>query len=206
MKTFSILAATIALLLTSFASQATTIKANYTVDLNTSDPGLKLHYADVAANPFSVNLDEGDSVSAPLFKIWTDETSVNNDDAVSKPISVDFSFLLPQIFNGSVTGSTIGGSICFFVCFSDYGEVTWDGPADIYFGANNDGHIRITLDNATFNQGFFGTSPGEHWGATVHGTMTLIADATAVPAPGGLAAFGLVLLGLGVFLRRKRQI
>src|SRR5699024_4458817 len=152
-------------------------------------------------------LDEGDSVSAPLFKIWTDETSVNNDDVVSKPISADFSFLLPQIFNGSVTGSTIGGRVCVFgLCGLNQGEVAWDGPADIYFGPNNDGHIRITLTDETFNWGPIGTLPGEFFGATVEGTMTLIADATAVPAPGGLAAFGFVLLGLGALLRRKRQI
>lgn len=203
MKSLSMLTAALALVLFSAASQATLIKATYTVNLNTVDPGLKVNYADVLPNPFSLNLVPGESVSGDLFKIWTDEVAINGDDKVSKPISVDFGFILPEIFGGSVNGTTVGGEICFFLC-GEFGAVSWDNPADIYFGPKGDGHLKIWLSDETFNWGLFGTTPGEHLGATVRGRIKLIADATSVPEPGTLAMFGFGLLSLGMFLRKKR--
>lgn len=207
-KAFSILAVTLALLFGSFATQATPIKATYTVNLNDTDPGLVLHTEDVADNPFYAELNPGDSISGALFRIWSDETNVNNDDAASKPISVDFDFILPQIFSGSVTGTTVGGdvTICFIWCADvDGGKVTWDGPTDVYFGPNNSGHIILALSDEDVVLNPFDVVGGKILGATVNGTMTLVSNATAVPAPAGFALFGFALLSLGLFLRRQRR-
>lgn len=40
----------------------------------------------------------------------------------------------------------VGGTICFFLR-GEYGEVSWDGPADIYFGVKSDGHLRSQWDS-----------------------------------------------------------
>lgn len=204
-KAISTLCAGLALLLFAAAGQATMIQAGYTIDGNFTDPGLVIHTADVAPNEFSVNLDPGHSVYGPLFRIWTEEGSINKDDKVSKDISVTFNFTLPQIFDGSVTGTTVGGQICFILCGASHGELSWDGPADIHFGPKGDGHLKIWLTDATFNWGPVDTIPGEFFGATVFGKMQLYADATAVPEPGVLALFGIGLLGLAATARKARR-
>lgn len=197
-------AASLALLAVSAVGQATPIKATYTIDLNTSDPGLMLNSMDLADNPFSFSLNPGESQSGDLFRIWTNETNVNDDDEVSKAISANFNFLLPEVFGGSVTGTTVGGNVCFF-CGLDYGTVTWDGPADLYFGPHNDGHLRITLSDETFHLSPIGIG-GYLLGANVSGTIELIADATtAVPEPNGLVLFGLSLLAISGLASRRRK-
>lgn len=207
MKNFSILGATLALLLFSVAGQATVIKAGYSVNLNDTDPGLVVHSADVASNPFTtMDLAVGEHTTFNLFQIWTDESSVNGgEDTDPMPISVDFSFTLPETLGGSVTGTTVGGS--FWVGFLKFegGSVDWNGPTDLYFGPKGDGHFSIALSDEDFNWGLYGINEGEYWGATVKATITLLADATDVPEPGTLALFGFGLLGLAVTARRRRH-
>lgn len=205
---FSIFAASLALLAVSAIGQATPIEATYTINLHSSDDdGLTVYYQDVADNPFNFNLNPGEQVNGPLFRIWTDEHSINNDDTTPMDIAAIFDFTLPEIFGGKVTGATVGGRVCFgiFGCPDQWGEVDWDGPADIYFGPKGDGHLKIWLDDATFNEGLYGTFPGKFFGATVWGHMKLIADATAVPEPAGLAMFGLSLLAVGGLASRRRK-
>jgi hypothetical protein len=194
----------VVLLACSGIALATPIKATYTVSLNTSDPGLVVDYADVADNPFSFDLAPGQTKSGSLFNIWTDEGSVNGDDEASSPISVNFHFILPGVFDGSVNGTTQGEKLFFGAV--QYGKLTWDGDGttELDFGPKGDGHLQIKLDDATFNTGFLGTRSGKKYGATVRGHVTLIADAS-VPEPGVLVVFGLGLLGLGLAVRRRSR-
>jgi len=69
----------VAMCLPAMASAAL-ISANYQVNLNDSDPGLVVDSADYAVNPFSFDLNAGESVTFNLFKIWTTESAVNGDD------------------------------------------------------------------------------------------------------------------------------
>jgi hypothetical protein len=159
----------------------------------------------VAPDPFAFDLTAGESKTFHLFDIWTDETYVNGDDERAKPISADFNFILPKSFGGSVTGTTNGYRSGLFGIFQG-GELAWDGPADLAFGPKDDGHLTVSLSDATFNDGFLGLFGGPCFGASVDATVTLLHDATAVPEPSELALFGLGLLLTGALVRRRRRL
>src|SRR5690606_1135929 len=105
-------------------ANAVTISASYQVNLNSSDPGLVVNYAEIAANPFNYDLNEGQYVTFDLFKIWTPESHVNvGEDTIPQPISVDFLFTLPEALGGSAGGETVGVSELFGLF--QYGQLTW---------------------------------------------------------------------------------
>ena len=189
----------VALLLISAGAHATQIQAGYTVDANETDPCLVIESMDIAANPFTFDLDPGDSETFNLFKIWTTEGSVNVDDENPMAIAVNFDFILPEVGSSSVDGETVGNSVLFGLY--QEGVLSWNGPADFFFGPFGDGHIQISLSDETFNEGVFGLG---NKGSKVEATLTLIADAT-VSAPGTIAMFAIALLGLALVARRRRS-
>lgn len=203
-----------ALLLISVAANATMVKSNYTVNANATDPGLVIQTAGVADNPFTYDVTLGNPVTFDLFDIWTDENSLDDDgflalgcgaDCDSKPISVDFDFILPEMGGSTVNGTTQGNKV--FGGLSEEGNVNWNGPADFMFGPLGDGLLQVSLSDETFNEGLFGVREGEQYGATVKATLSLIsnATATAVPEPGTFALFGLTLIGVGFAASRRRR-
>lgn len=187
----------VAMCLPAMASAAM-ISASYQVNLNDSDPGLVVDSADYAANPFSFDLNAGESETFNLFKIWTPEGTVNADDKVAKPISVDFNFTSPGLMSGSVNGNTSGDSSLFGI-FQE-GVLSWNGTLDLVYGALGDGLLRVSLFDATFNEGVFGLGS---YGAKVKAKIELISEASEVPEPSTLAMLGLGLLGLGLRARRR---
>lgn len=180
-------------------ANAALISASYQVNLNNSDPGLVVDSADLEANPFSFDLNEGDSVTFNLFKIWTSEGAVNDDDFAPQPISVDFNFTSPGLMNGSVSGSTFGDTEVFG--FFQEGVLSWGSPLQLAFGALGDGLLEVSLFDTEFNEGaFWGLGNS---GAKVKAKIELISEASEVPEPSALALLGLGLLGMGMRVRRR---
>ncbi len=135
-------------------ASAAMISASYQVNLNDSVPGLVVGSAYYADNPFSFDLNAGESTTFNLFKIWTTEGTVNSDDKVAKPISVDFNFTAPELMSGSVNGNTSGDSVLFG--FYQEGVLSWNGSLDLVFGALVEGLLRVSLFDTPFNEGIFG--------------------------------------------------
>jgi len=96
MKRIPVMAIVVAVLLFAGFVHAETFTLNgYDITANNSDPGLVVQTRAVQLTPTSWNLNIGESVTFDLFKIWTDETTVNPDDLLAKPISVAFTWTDP---------------------------------------------------------------------------------------------------------------
>lgn len=186
-------------------ANAALISASYQVNLNDSDPGLVVDSADLEANPFTFDLNEGDSVTFNLFKIWTPEGAVNDDDLAPQPISVDFNFTSPETMSGSVGGSTSGDTapdpLFGIDGFFQGGILSWGSPLQLVFGALGDGLLEVSLSDTKFNEGAF-WGLGNH-GAKVQAEIKLVKEASEVPEPSTLALLGIGLFGMGMRARRR---
>lgn len=188
-------------LLWALNAHAVTITSIYTVDANSADPGLVIQTGDLAPQPFTFNLEEGETFTYDLFSIWTDESAINyGEDTIASPIEVFFSFTMPDILTGSVGGETkgkhkLGGLF-------QGGKVAWGDPLSIFYGDHGDGLMEVSLSDESFNWGVFGTLDGQRFGDDVEASFTLVKTAS-VPEP---ATVGLMALGLlGLTFSRKRR-
>lgn len=166
---------------------------------NFNDPGLVINTSWAPGlSGTSFTLDNGNSSTFNFFSIWTNETTVNADDLVSKAISVTLQFSDPMT-GATVNGVTFGGSILFGI--AQWGQIQWNGPTTITLG---DRVFSVALSDEMFNVGLFGLSEGPGCGATVRATITQISSAMGVPDQGNTAMLlGVALAGL-VFSSRKR--
>jgi hypothetical protein len=196
-----LLAATAVTALMTTGAYAATFSGSFAISGDAfSDPGLV-----VSANPTSgtgtFNIaNVGESITFALFDIWTAEGTVNSDDLIPQSINVDFDMTSPEA-NGTLGGSSVGESM-FFGLFQG-GSVSWGSPLSLLFG--NGGQLDLALNDADFNWGLFGTTPGQKHGATINLTATYVSESIA-PVP--LPATGLLLIaglgGLAVARRRKK--
>ncbi|AWN15833.1 hypothetical protein SALB1_1635 [Salinisphaera sp. LB1] len=180
------------------------ISSSYSVTANSSSPGLVVHTQDHAANPFTYDLNVGQSKTFGLFDIWTNEYSLLQG-FTSEPISVQFGFTSPTSGQGTINGQTYG---IFTGFLNEEGVVHWDNPLNFAFGPNGDGLIQVSLSDETFNQGFLSLYGGPCDGATVKATLKYVSDPSPadVPEPGNFALFGLALGLLGFAAYRRRSL
>jgi hypothetical protein len=194
------------------SASATTYIGTYTITANTSDSaGLQISTEHDFTLNFGLN---GVASLSPvdLFDIWTNSTSLDSNDGTHKDISVLFNFSSPGAQNGTVTGDTFGVNGSW-----NYGQVTWDGPIAINFGATT---LHIALDGATFNadedtEGYWSgghfhsgcdncLNDGQYYDADVVAHFSQTLNAGGVPEP---ASWALMISGFGMtgaMLRRRR--
>lgn len=167
---------------------------SYNVTSHTSGPGLLVNATPSSGGPKPLALaNAGDSVVVELFKIWTDETSVNiGEDTVAKPISVAFDFKFgSETFDGVVHGQTAGIAGLFVLLPFGAGAVNWATPVEIAFGAGGLGTLRIEFLDQLFNAGigFGDLTPGLAHGSSVKAKFTLVTSLPPLSAePGSLGA------------------
>ncbi len=130
---------------------AVSFGGTYVVSANGSDPGLVVQVAPGTDGFATPDLAVGGSYTFDLFRIWTDEASVNvGEDDLARPISVAFSFSAPGAFGGSVTGSTVGVTGPIFDRPQN-GSLSWNGPVTLNFGTGGTGKVTLALTDADFN-------------------------------------------------------
>lgn len=181
---------------------------SYNVQGLNSDPGLVVETSNLLPQPYTFDLSVGQSITVPLFRIWTDETAHNPDDSVQRPISVDFSFTKPEpAFGGSVDGGT--SAVTGFVWIFPYsaGHVDWDGSSNLSFGPNGDGLLRVSLSEEYFNGSLVGGfKPGEKHGSTVKAKFKLLAEPTVVPETSSILVWSVIGLGVGLVAYRHQRL
>lgn len=179
---------------------AATIQATYSLSgAAFSGPGLTVA-TDRMSGSFSQNLNVGQSVSFKLFRIWTSEPTIDNDDLVGESLVTAFSFSQPGV-TGSLAGTVVGRSTFFNIVQS--GSLSYSAPLILTWG--NGGQIRISLSSVSYNAGLFGLSGGSGNGADVMATLTYTsAPIPTVPLPAAGAGLAGALAVTALVRRRRR--
>lgn len=174
-------------------------QGSYTVEVNSTDPGLVV-YATPSAGSLDFDIDVGEQTSwITLFRIYTLEGTVNADDEMPIGANIAFDFVAPESFSGSSSGETYG--VSRFWGLWQYGQLTWanGGLNTLYFG--NGGILDLYLQDTQFGGSFGGL---DHDSGTVKGRFAFRQGPITVTEPATLTLLGVGLL-LVALIRRRRQ-
>lgn len=220
-KVLLIGAAAAGLTLAAASAQATEFAGGWSLPtLQTTDPGLVVQTTKSSGtfdftltpdNPATHHVDES-KTTLQLFTLYTDESSVNQDDLAKSPIELKFTFTLPTPNEGAdpIDGYTTGEADWFG--FFQNGELVWNtGMTQLYYGPNNlpqsaKGLLDITVNGGSFSQGVLGLDGNPCDGLTVSATFDWVRDPTVSAAPEP-ASWALMIGGFGLAgagLRRRR--
>jgi hypothetical protein len=181
---------------------------------NASDPGLALEVHGGESGTFDLDLSLDPVQSFGLFKLFTDEEHVNDDDTAWQAISLTFTFDAPANNDGpiSIGGGTYGYS---FYGLYQAGKLVWDNGGEALLtwghgepGLLDPGRMTISVNGGAFNEGLFGLHEGKKKGLKVDAEFHWDNDPTfgAVPEP---ATWALMIGGFGMAgatLRRRRTV
>lgn len=187
---------------------AATFSGGWTAQANAADPGLVVQLSTAAGAVTTRDLAVGQSYSFNLFRIWTDEATVNRgEDDQPQPIAVSFAFTNPVV-SGTTQGQTFGERSGFLGVIQQ-GRVVWDGPLTLSFGAGNTGRMTITLSNGVFNTGLGSLDEGVTESALVRATLRYdqapVSSPAAVPLPATLPLLAAGVGAIGLAARRRRD-
>ena len=165
-----------------------------------TDPGLVIKTSP-ASGSFSFDLDDGESTSFKIFRIWTDEGNVGDDDWAANDIFANFTI---NGASGSLAGTVKGHkAYAFPIFFPAWGSVDWANPLQLNLGT---GILSVALTGVEhFNKGLFGLERGEAHGGKVYASFSYKETSPApVPLPAGLGLIAAGIGALGFFgIRRK---
>ena len=145
-------------------------------------------------NAFSWELNDGETKSFSLFRLFTDETHVNwGDDDVPQALSINFSV---GGASGSVDGTTNGHNWLL----KHWASVDWASPLTLDVGT---GLLSILLCDLDFiNKGWFGLDEGKYHGSDV--TAKVSYTPAPVPLPAGFGLIAVAMGALGVARSRRK--
>ena len=188
-------------------AMAATFSGGWTASANASDPGLVVSLSSASGAVNTSDLAVGQSYSFNLFRIWTDEATVNRgEDDQPQPISVSFAFTDPVV-SGTTVGQTFGERSLLGVI--QQGRVVWNGPLTLSFGQGGTGRMTISLSNGVFNSGVGGLDEGATDSALVRATLRYdqapVSSPAAVPLPATLPLLAAGVGAIGLAARRRRD-
>lgn len=97
---------------------------------------------------FGFNIENGETKTFDLFRIWTNESSIKNNDRNPKNFELSFDF--GDFGTFTATGKT-------FASASDtgraQGNLVWDNGGIFELGSFGDGILTLSLNDAVFNAG-----------------------------------------------------
>jgi hypothetical protein len=196
-------AAALALALVPGAASALSFNGTFGVSGSAlSDPGLKVKTHPENGN-LAFDLDDGESTSMKLFRIWADESDVSGNDTT--PHDLDVSFSLNGAngpATGSVNGHTVWGGFLNLVNVQ-WGSLSFGGPIDLDVGT---GILSICLNGLEhFNKGLYGLKTGKEHGGDVYAKFSYEENSPSpVPLPAGLGLMAAGMGALGVAARRRK--
>jgi hypothetical protein len=208
-----------AMALTAASAHATVFTLDsYTITANIgnadSNSGLTVDTKNLLNTSGGLDIDLGatNPQTFDLFKIYTPESSVNQDDQNPVAITVSFDFSAPTPNTGGTVGGATQGNLILYGFFQD-GSVNWNGDGVLNWtapGYANPGVMDISLSDGSFDTGILGLHGGSRDGYVVQATFDWQNDPNGVISAGGVpepATWALMIGGFGLAgasLRRRR--